>query len=109
MRVLGISTPLTSSSDYEADGVKTERLVNLCLAVGANVYLSGPNAQPYLDETRFREAGIAVEYMNYDGYPEYPQLYPPFEHAVTILDLLFSTGFAAPRFMKTFAVGETTV
>ena len=34
--------------------------------------------------------------MDYDGYPEYPQLHPPFEHAVTILDLLFHTGTEAP-------------
>jgi len=26
------------------------------------------------------------------GYPEYPQLHGDFEHAVTILDLLFNTG-----------------
>jgi hypothetical protein len=40
--------------------------------------------------------------MDYSGYPEYAQLYPPFEHAVTVLDLLFHIGPDAPRYMKSF-------
>ena len=35
--------------------------------------------------------------MNYDGYPEYPQLHGGFEHAVSVLDLLFNTGPDAPQ------------
>jgi len=45
-------------------------------------------------------AGIALRYVDYSGYPEYPQLFPPFDHAVTILDLLFNTGPDALRYMK---------
>jgi hypothetical protein len=36
--------------------------------------------------------------MQYD-YPEYPQLYPPYDPYVTILDLLFMAGPEAPRFI----------
>ena len=52
----------------------------------------------YLDKALFAQAGVAVRYMDYAGYPEYPQLYPPFEHAVTVLDLLFMTGTQAPAY-----------
>jgi WbqC-like protein family len=99
-KLLGIETRFSWSTDYEATGLKTERLVSLCRAAEATVYLSGPSARDYIDERLFAEAAIALEYMDYSGYPEYPQLHPPFEHAVTILDLLFSTGSDAPRFMK---------
>ena len=37
--------------------------------------------------------------MEYDGYPEYDQLHPPFEHHVTALDLIFHTGTNAPDHM----------
>ena len=37
---------------------------------------------------------------DYQGYPEYPQLFPFFEHAVSILDLIFNTGPDATRYMK---------
>ena len=40
--------------------------------------------------------------MDYEGYPIYPQPHAPFEHAVTILDLLFSVGADAPSYMKSF-------
>ena len=107
--LLGIETKLSWSTDYEAEGAKTERLVSLCRAAGATTYLSGPSASDYLDEGLFAEAGIAVEYMDYAGYPEYPQLHPPFDHAVTVLDLVFNTGPDAPRFMKSFAAREAPV
>jgi hypothetical protein len=100
--LLGISTPISSSTDYAVEGAKTERLVNLCKATGATVYLSGPRARAYLDEDVFRDEGIAVEYMDYSGYPEYVQLYPPFSHEVTVLDLIFNKGAEAPQAMTSF-------
>jgi hypothetical protein len=97
--LLGIRTPLTTSSDYETGGQKTERLLGICEAAGATRYLSGPAAREYLDEERFRVAGIAVEWMSYEGYPEYPQLHGAFEHGVSVLDLLLNVGEEAPAYM----------
>ena len=37
--------------------------------------------------------------MEYGNYPEYGQLYPPFEHNVSILDLIFNTGQEARQYM----------
>jgi hypothetical protein len=101
--LLGIETTLSWSTDHEADGAKTERLVSLCHASRADTYLSGPLAREYLDEERFVDAGITLEYMDYSGYSEYPQIHPPFDHHVTVLDLLFHTGEDARRYMKSFA------
>jgi len=100
--LLGIRTPLSCSSQYPSGGDRNERLLRLCKAAGAGVYLSGPAAKGYLDEGLFAAEGIAVEWMDYSGYPEYPQLYGPFQHTVTVLDLLLNTGTEAPRFMKSF-------
>jgi hypothetical protein len=108
-RLLGIETSLSWSTDYDAHGTKTDRLVSLCQASGATDYLSGPSAKEYMDESRFEEAGIQLEYMNYSGYPEYPQLHPPFEHEVTVLDLLFNAGPEAPQYMKSFATRKSPV
>lgn len=99
---LGIDTRITRSTDYQATGSKTERLVSLCQAAGATYYLSGPSAQAYIEPDRFLQAGIELDWMDYSGYPEYPQPHPPFDHAVSILDLLFATGADAPRYMKSF-------
>jgi WbqC-like protein family len=107
--MLGIRTQLSWSTDYEAQGTKTERLVSLCRAAGAAAYLSGPSARDYMDASLFEAAGIALDYMDYSAYPEYPQLHPPFDHAVTVLDLIFNTGPEAPRYMKSFATREAPV
>jgi hypothetical protein len=107
--ILGIRTRFSWSTDYDAEGTKTERLVSLCRAAGATGYLSGPSACEYMDEALFEAAGIALDYMDYAGYPEYPQLHPPFDHAVSVVDLIFSTGREAPRFMKSFATSEAHV
>ncbi len=46
-----------------------------------------------------RILSLGLVYKSYSGYPEYPQFYPPFEHHVTILDLLFHTGPDAPYYI----------
>ena len=100
--VLGIRTKITWSSDYELADGKTERLVELVKSAGGGYYLSGPAARDYIVDECFEQAGIELEYMDYSGYPEYPQLHGEFTHQVTILDLLFSVGHDAPKYMKSF-------
>jgi hypothetical protein len=98
--LVGIATPIHWSRDFLTHGIKTDRLLSICTAIGATHYLSGPAGRAYLETDKFRECGIDVSYADYSGYPEYPQLYPPFDHAVTILDLIFHVGDDAVRYMK---------
>jgi len=97
---LGIATRISWSSDYRPGDGRMQRLVDLCQQAGATEYLSGPSARGYIDETLFADAGIDLHFADYSGYPEYAQPYPPFEHAVSVLDLLFCTGPLALSFMK---------
>jgi WbqC-like protein family len=101
-RILGIRTTISWSMDYNLIGDKTERLVHLCQQAGATAYLSGPLAKAYLDEELFRKEGIVVSYMDYSGYREYTQLYPPFLSQVSIIDLIFNEGPQATNYMKSF-------
>jgi len=91
-RALGITkTQFVRSSTLGATGVKTDRLIQVLEKVGATHYISGPSARDYIETERFTNAGITLEYMTYD-YPEYPQLHPPFDGAISILDTLFMLG-----------------
>jgi len=99
-RSLGIDTRLSWSMDYELMPGRTERLVGLCQQAGATEYLSGPSARAYVEEDRFRAAGIRVLYADYTGYPEYRQLHPPFVHTVSVIDLLLNEGANAQRYLK---------
>ena len=97
---LGITTPVLESKDFEFDGDPTEKVISICKQSNADVYLSGPAAKNYLDLSKFDIAGITVEWMDYTSYREYPQLYGPFNHHVTILDLLFNTGNQAKNYLN---------
>ena len=101
-KILGINTQISWSYDYTSVEGKTERLVSICKQAGATTYISGPAARDYIDETLFNAEGISLEYMDYSSYPEYRQLFPPFEHRVSVIDLIFNEGPDAPRYMKSF-------
>jgi hypothetical protein len=100
--VLGISTKIRWSSEFDLVDGQTERLLGICKDCQADVYISGPAAKDYLDESLFEAENIKVEWMDYSGYSEYAQSYPPFEHGVSILDLIFNEGPHAASFMKSF-------
>ncbi|MBE7386052.1 MAG: WbqC family protein [Leptolyngbya sp. SIO1E4] len=101
-RLVGVHTKLSWSSDYEIFGGKNERLISLCQQAGGTHYVSGPAAKDYIDIDQFTQADLDVTFFSYSDYPEYDQRFPPFEHSVSILDLLFNEGDRAPKFMKSF-------
>jgi len=101
--ILGVHTELSWSRDYHiVEEDKTGRLVGLCKQAGATEYLSGPAAKAYINEQLFEGEGIVLRYMDYSGYLEYHQLFPPFEHAVSIIDLILNEGPNAPQYMRSF-------
>jgi hypothetical protein len=91
-------TRFVRSSELKIPGYRTDRLIDIVKAVGCNHYITGPAARGYLEEDKFSDAGVTLEYMEYN-YPEYPQLYPLFDPHVSILDLLMMTGGDAPRYI----------
>jgi hypothetical protein len=97
--LLGIKTEFQDSRDYQLQGQKLDRLMSLVCQTGATRYISGPAAKSYIEPVRFSHADIELLYKDYSGYPEYPQRFPPFEHSVSILDLLFNVGPDAPWYM----------
>ena len=99
---LGINTTISWSMEYRLIDGKTQRIIDLCKQSRASEYISGPSAKGYIDEEMFENEGIILRYMDYSGYPEYNQPYPPFEHGVSIIDLIFNEGPNAPKYMRSF-------
>lgn len=97
--LLGIQTDFKDSREYSPVGQKQARLLDLLVKAGATEYVSGPAAKEYIDEAEFQARGIKLTYKDYSGYPCYEQLFPPFEHAVTILDVLFHCGNSTPFYI----------
>jgi len=91
MRLLDIRTELRYESDLNVEGVRNERLINLCRAAGADVYLSGAGAKVYVEPEMFEQAGIGLLFQEYES-PRYPQLFGDFEPYMGVVDLLMNCG-----------------
>ena len=98
--LLDIDTEIRFSTDYVlTKSGKSERPLELAIKAGADVFVSGGKASEYYDLEAWSNAGVKVDFFSYDGYKEYWQPYPPFEHSVSILDLLFNTGDDAKNYL----------
>ncbi|MBR2733040.1 MAG: WbqC family protein [Selenomonadaceae bacterium] len=96
---LGITTKFSDSRDYPTHGVKHEKVLSLVKSVKADLYLVGPAAKDYIIAEDYARAGIELVWKDYSNYPEYPQRGKNFTHYVSILDLLFNVGDAAPWYI----------
>lgn len=95
---LGITTPLERTSSLGIEGRKTERLLAVCRAVGADAYLANNGSAGYLETGRFADEGIACRFQDYE-HPVYAQSWDgdplPFLSHLSILDLIANHGPAS--------------
>jgi len=91
-RTVGIATPSRLASELTVTATDpTERLVELCRAVGATTYLAGRDGVQYMDLKRFRHAGLEVRAQAYE-HPTYSQLHGAFVPFLSGLDLVLTNG-----------------
>lgn len=93
-----------NSRDLNVAGSSSRRLLDIALAVGGNVYITGHGARNYLDHDLFERAGVEVRYMKYRSIP-YRQLHGPFTPYVTTLDLVANCGKDGSTVIKSTALG----
>ena len=99
-QILGIKTEIIDSRELNLEGDRNIRLLEACKKLKASTYITGPAAKSYLDLDLFTREGIEVDWMDYSGYQEYKQAFEPFQHGVSVLDLIFNTGAEAKNYMK---------
>lgn len=105
---LGVRTPIIDARTLNATGTKSDRLLQIIEKLGGRTYLSGPAARSYLDTALFAARGVRVEYKRY-AYPPYPQLWPSFDGAVTVLDLIANLGDEARAALRSSEPDEVVV
>ena len=99
-KYLKIKTTFESSIDYNLQGKGESRLISLLTQMNATHYLSGPAGTNYLNPNNFTAAGISLEYFTYPDYPQYDQIYKPFQPKVSVVDLLLSIGDRACDYLS---------
>lgn len=90
----GIATPTVRSSDMDISTVREERVIDICLALGADEYLSGNGARVYQTESHFTDKGLRLTYLDYKPIT-YSQLWQKvgFAPCMSALDYVFNCGF----------------
>lgn len=90
--LLGVGSAFVRSSELGVGGSSSERVLAHCHELGASHYLSGPAARAYLDEERFVDDGIELEYFAFD-HPTYQQVHTrEFEPFLSVVDMLANVG-----------------
>ncbi len=88
----GISPRIYLSSEMGINTSKENRVIDICLSLGANTYISGNGAKSYQIQEHFNNSGLELKYTNYKPF-EYPQLWKAFIPNMSILDYIFNCGF----------------
>ena len=93
---LGIRTRIVRSSELGVDGAKSQLILNLCRAVGADTLLAGlGGSRHYLDQAEFESQGVRIAHQQFT-HPVYGQCGDaPFTPGLSSLDLLLNCGPAS--------------
>lgn len=90
LRELGVEKKVVRASSLPLTSRKSELVLDICRYFGADRYISGALGRDYLDEEKFADAGIRIEYQDY-RHPVYPQLHGEFLPCMGIVDFWMNT------------------
>jgi hypothetical protein len=98
LRFLGGRTQAVRASALPHDGDRTQRLIDLTRAAGADVHVTGSwsHAAVDLDWGRVAAAGLTVVEQQF-AHPVYPQQHGPFLPQLSVLDLVANCGADSAR------------
>jgi len=102
---LGLKVEIIRESELGIGSKSTQRLVDVCIAVGADTYVAGSGSRNYMDESLFERNNIKVEYQNYRPLPYPQQLSITFVPNLSIIDMLANLG---PDTMRVVAGASLT-
>ena len=72
--------------------LKEERVIDICVLLGADEYISGNGARAYEVESHFIDRGVKLHYTDYQPI-HYKQCWGDFIPNLSILDYIFNCGF----------------
>jgi hypothetical protein len=91
---LGLKTEIILESELQIKSRSTQRLLDVCKAVGADAYVAGSGSKEYMDDSIFRRNNVRVEYQNWIPVPYRQHLAKngTFIPNLSIVDMLSNLG-----------------
>lgn len=96
---LGIGKRFIDVKELVIEGKSSQRVFDIVRSLEGTQYITGWGARKYLDHQLFENAGISVEYMDYEK-SHYPQLHGEFTPYVSILDLVANVGKNGAEYIR---------
>jgi len=85
MRALCIRREIIFASELGIKSTSSDRILEICKSLGADIYLSGVGGRNYLDLKKFESNSILVEFQEF-AHPEYRQAFPGFVPNLSAID-----------------------
>jgi hypothetical protein len=91
---LGLKTKVILESELKVTTKSTERLVDVCKAVGADTYVAGTGSKNYMNESLFTRNNVLVEYQKWAPirYRQHLASVNGFIPNLSIIDMLANLG-----------------
>ncbi len=102
MNYLGLGSKKLITDSSKITGRKTDMLISMCKAAGADEYLSNEGSRDYVDEELLAANGIKHRWQKFKD-PDYGQkrlVIDGKEQPLSVLDLLFSKGPEAGKIVR---------
>lgn len=96
---LGIKTEYINASDLNIALSKEEKIISICIALGATIYYSGTGARSYQKEENFNSKGIDLRYSVFTPF-HYTQLWDGFQSDITAIDFFMNCGYNWDRVLE---------
>ncbi|REE84507.1 WbqC-like protein [Paenibacillus taihuensis] len=86
---LGIQTKIVRLSELQIEGRKSNLVLETCLKLNADIYLSGTGSLNYLDEGSFTQNNVSVRYLR-SNPPSYTQFHGTFLSGLSMIDMMMN-------------------
>lgn len=100
----GFNTKFELSSKLNLKSSKEDKVIDICIALGGDTYISGLGAKAYQSNENFTKRGINLKYTDFKVF-DYPQQWGEFIPNLSIIDYVFNCGFSNP-FIKNENIGS---
>ena len=101
---LDTGTAFHDAATMSIGGSSSERVLGIIQRLNGQTYITGQGAARYLDHEGFEQAGVQVQYMDYQTTP-YPQSYGTFTPYVSSLDLVAHCGRQGVEWIASGSMG----
>jgi hypothetical protein len=91
LNILNIKVDIVKASSLKISSTGNQYLIDICISLGANIYIFGEQGRNYADFEAFKNNGIDAHFQKYK-HPIYNNAGKSFFPDMSIIDLLFNEG-----------------